>query len=231
MDVQRPALAISPPAPNHGRMQTELTELTRRLDNLIRIGTVSAIDLTGTIPLCRVLSGNLETDWLVWAVARAGSARSSHAPSLGEQVIVLSPSGELGAGLVIACLNSDAYPTPDHHPTRHRTVYPDGAVMEYDPETGGLLASGIRTAHIVAATRVVIDCPETEVTGNLSVQGHTRVVGVLTYQGGLTNDGSSSGATIHGPVVQTGGELSSNGVVLHRHIHPGDSGGETGAPR
>lgn len=212
-------------------MQTELTELTRRLDNLIRIGTVSAIDLSGTIPLCRVLSGNLETDWLVWAVARAGSARSSHAPSLGEQVIVLSPSGELGAGLVIACLNSDHFPAPDHHPTRNRTVYPDGAVIEYDPDTGGLLASGMQTAHIVAATRVVIDCPATDLTGNLSVQGDCRVDGVLTYQGGLNNEGSSSGATIHGPLVQTGGELSSNGIVLDHHVHPGDSGGTTGAPR
>ncbi|ELN3757925.1 phage baseplate protein, partial [Escherichia coli] len=28
----------------------------------------------------------------------------------------------------------------------------------------------------------------------------------------------------------TGGELSSNGKVLHTHKHPGDSGGTTGSP-
>ncbi|EHW7704598.1 phage baseplate assembly protein V, partial [Escherichia coli] len=38
------------------------------------------------------------------------------------------------------------------------------------------------------------------------------------------------GGTMHGNIEHTGGELSSNGKVLHTHKHPGDSGGTTGSP-
>jgi len=54
----------------------------------------------------------------------------------------------------------------------------------------------------------------------------------LTYQGGLNNNGSSSGATINGPITHNGGDLSSNGVVVHSHHHSGvqTGSGETGDP-
>ncbi len=35
---------------------------------------------------------------------------------------------------------------------------------------------------------------------------------------------------LRGNIEHTGGELSSNGKVLHTHKHPGDSGGTTGSP-
>ena len=38
------------------------------------------------------------------------------------------------------------------------------------------------------------------------------------------------GGTMRGNIEHTGGELSSNGKVLHTHKHPGDSGGTTGGP-
>ncbi|HBI9837438.1 TPA: phage baseplate assembly protein V, partial [Escherichia coli] len=38
------------------------------------------------------------------------------------------------------------------------------------------------------------------------------------------------GGTMRGNIEHTGGELSSNGKVLHTHKHPGDSGGKTGSP-
>ncbi len=38
------------------------------------------------------------------------------------------------------------------------------------------------------------------------------------------------GGTMRGNIEHTGGELSSNGKVLHTHKHPGDSGGTTGSP-
>jgi phage baseplate assembly protein gpV len=40
----------------------------------------------------------------------------------------------------------------------------------------------------------------------------------------------TKGGTMKGDVTHTGGNLSSNGKVLHKHKHPGDSGGQTGEP-
>lgn len=211
-------------------MNAEIIDLLRRLENMIRIGTIIDVDLSGEIPLYRVKTGELVTDWIAAAVQRAGTAKKSHAYTDGEQVVLLSPSGDLGAAMISHALNSDSNPTPDHHETRDRTTYPDGAVIEYDPESGALHATGIKTATVQASTLVTIDCPESKFTGNVEISGNALVKQILTYQGGLNNNGSSSGATINGPITHTGGDLTSNGIVVHKHKHPDAHGGETGEP-
>lgn len=211
-------------------MNEDLIDLLRRLENLIRIGTIIDVDLSGEIPLYRVKTGELETDWIAATTQRAGTAKKSHAYTIGEQVVLMAPSGDMGAAMISHALNSDDNPSPDNHPTRDRTVYPDGAVIEYDPETSALNVTGIKTAVIQVSTHITFDCPESTFTGDVTIDGNAQVTGTLTYQGGLNNTGSSSGATIHGPITHSGGELTSNNVVLHTHKHPDAHGGETGAP-
>lgn len=211
-------------------MNEDIIDLLRRLENLIRIGIIIDVDLAGEIPLYRVKTGKNETDWIAATTQRAGTAKKSHPYTKGEQVVLMAPSGDIGAAMISHALNSDDNPSPDNHPTRDRTVYPDGAVIEYDPETSALNVTGIKTAVIQASTHITFDCPESTFTGNVMIDGNAQVTGTLTYQGGLNNTGSSSGATIHGPITHSGGELTSNNVVLHTHKHPDAHGGETGAP-
>ena len=87
-----------------------IIEIQRLLRNLIRIGTVSAINLKDG--LCRVDTGKNTTDWLHWLSARAGKTRSWNAPSVGEQVLVLCLGGELDTGFVMPGIFSDANPAP-----------------------------------------------------------------------------------------------------------------------
>lgn len=200
-------------------MNAEIIDLMRRLENMIRIGTIIDVDVSGEIPHYRVKTGELETDWIAAAVQRAGTSKKSHPYTNGEQVLLISPSGDLGAAIISHALNSEANPSPDNHPTRDRTTYPDGAVIDYDPSTGALDVTGIKTANIQAGVLVTIDCPKTKFTGDVDIEGNAKVQKVLSYLGGLNNDGSGAGATIHGPFIQDGGDLSSNGVVLDKHHH------------
>lgn len=213
-------------------MNEDLIDLLRRLENLIRIGTIIDVDLSGEIPLYRVKTGELETDWIAATTQRAGTAKKSHAYTKGEQVVLMAPSGDMGAAMISHALNSDVNPYPDNHPTRDRTVYPDGAIIEYDPSSGALDVTGIQRITIQAGVLVTIDCPESKFTGNVEIDGNALVKQVLTYKGGLTNAGSSSGATINGPLTHTGGDLSSNGIVVHSHHHNGVESGsaESGDP-
>lgn len=211
-------------------MNEDMIDLLRRLENLIRIGTIIDVDLSGEIPLYRVKTGKNETDWIAATTQRAGTAKKSHAYTKGEQVVLMAPSGDMGAAMVSHALNSDANPAPDNHPTRDRTVYPDGAVIEYDPESGELKAEGIKTATIQASVLVTIDSPESKFTGNVEIDGNALVKKTLTYQGGLNNNGSSSGATIKGTINHSDGDLISNGITVHKHKHPDAHGGETGEP-
>ena len=99
----------------------------------------------------------------------------------------------------------------------------------YEPETSALTVSGIKTASVTASdsvtatvpvvmvkasTRITLDTPEVVCTNRL-------ITGTLEVQ---------KGGTMRGNIEHTGGELSSNGKVLHTHKHPGDSGGTTGGP-
>jgi len=197
-------------------MQThdQLIELLTRLENLIRLGTVAEVDLTVSPPLCRVQTGGLLTDWRPWISQRAGSARTSWPPTVGEQVILFSPSGELTAALVLPALYSDAHPAPDNHPTRHRTTYPDGAVIEYDPEAGALKVSGVKTATVQAAVCVTLNTPSTVLAGDLQVAGKASIGGTLATGGKLTTPAASVG-----------------GIEFGTHKHAEHDGGVTGGPQ
>ena len=105
--------------------------------------------------------------------------------------------------------------------------YPDGAVITYNHTSGHLSVQGIQTLTIEAGTHVTLDAPATTVTGTLTVQG------LLTYQAGLAGTGGGAGTTISGSITQTGGTLSSNGIVLATHTHGGvrAGGDSTGGPQ
>jgi phage baseplate assembly protein V len=111
-------------------MNFDFSELDRRLSNLIRIGEVSEADYEKA--LVRVSCDDLTTDWLPWLTRRAGGDIDWWAPEVGEQVIVLAPSGLIEAAIVIPALYSDARPEPRNSPEKRFVRFADGATFEYD---------------------------------------------------------------------------------------------------
>ena len=208
-------------------MNIQLNEIMRLMRNVVRTGVVVETDLdTGR---CRVQTGGIITDWLQWLTQRAGRSRTWWAPSLGEQVLILAVGGELDTAFVLPGIFSDDHPAPSASADALHIAFPDGAVIEYEPETSALTVSGIKTADVTAsesitatvpvvlvkaAERITLDTPEVICTNKL-------ITGSLEVQ---------KGGQMRGDITNTGGSLSSNGKVLHTHKHPGDSGGTTGAP-
>ncbi|WP_312632004.1 phage baseplate assembly protein V [Pantoea piersonii] len=196
-------------------MNEHISEILRLLRNLIRIGTVSAVDPQSG--RCRVRSGDNETGWLPWLSARAGRSRAWSAPSVGEQVLVLSLGGELNTGFILPGIFSDSHPAPSASADALHWSFPDGAAIEYEPQNGALKASGIQSARIQAATSIVFDAPLVECTTKLK----TATLEV------------TGGGTLQGTVTHSGGSLSSNGIVVDGHQHGGvKSGGDlSGGPQ
>lgn len=150
-------------------MQPTPTELKRLIDNLIRIGTVTAVR-SGE---CRVKTGDITTNWRPYTTERAGANRTRHRLSLGEQVILLSVSGDLRNAYIVGRLNADQFPEPldeDDNPDLDHTEYADGAVIEYNPATGALNATGIKQANITASVSVTLDTPKTICTNLLQAK-------------------------------------------------------------
>ncbi|WP_263620773.1 phage baseplate assembly protein V [Klebsiella quasipneumoniae] len=194
---------------------------------MIRTGVVVETDLdTGR---CRVQTGGIYTDWLQWLTHRAGRSRTWWAPSVGEQVMILAVGGELDTAFVLPGIYSDDNPAPSVSADACHVEFPDGAAMSYEPETGALTVTGIKTADVTASDSVAVSVPV------VLVKAETRII-LDTPEVVCTNKLTTGtlevkkGGKMSGDIEHSGGSLSSNGKVLHTHKHPGDSGGETGEP-
>lgn len=205
--------------------ETLLADLARRVANMIRAGRIAEVDHAG--PRVRVQSGDILTGWLPWQTHRAGNTRTWNPPTVGEQVMILSPSGEPAAGMVIPAFYCQDHPAPSSSQDTHVTEYPDGATISYNHASGALAASGIQTGTIQAAVSVTLDTPLTHCTGKLTVDD------LLSYGNGIAGTGGSNNNTITGDLTHSGGSLSSNGIVLDTHTHTGvqPGGGSTGGPQ
>lgn len=205
-------------------MPPELVELSRQLANLIRLGHVAEVDHAAA--RIRVQTGGLLSTWIPWVTPRAGFTRVWNPPTVGEQVLILSPSGELAAGVALSGLYQSAHPAPSDSPTLHRTTFPDGAVIEYDHDSHHLDVSGIATAAIHADISITLDAPMTYVTGQLDVTN------LITYHNGIAGTGGSHGNHVTGSINVVAGDITADSISLKTHVHSGvqSGGSNTGAP-
>lgn len=193
-----------------------LQEIARAIRNLIRTGIVTEVDLDEG--LCRVQTSGIETTWLNWLTSRAGRSRVWWAPSVGEQVLLLAIGGELDTAFVLPGIFSDDHPAPSASPDAFHVSFPDGAVIEYEPQNSALTVSGIKTADVTASdsitatvplvlvkasTRITLDTPEVVCTNKLTT-------GTLEVQ---------KGGKMTGNIEHTGGKFISNGVQVDDHAH------------
>jgi phage baseplate assembly protein V len=151
----------------------ELTELHRRLANMIRFGCVVATDYGGAVPRVKVATGELETAWLPLITPRAGKDSSTWLLDIDEQVVVLSPSGELAQGVVLGSMHQQRFPSLADSVDQHCTQYRDGAIINYNNKIHHLdvsLPSGA-TINILAEGGLTISGDVT-IHGNLQASGH-----------------------------------------------------------
>jgi len=180
-------------------MEFSLAELSRKLANLIRFGLVAEADYQAA--RVRVRCGELTTEWLPWLTARAAAEASWWAPRVGEQVILLSPSGDPAQAVALPALYLDPIPfdSADRRPDLHQVRYADGAEISYDEST-----------HTLSATLPfggIVD---------LIASGGVNIVGPVTVEGTITaTDDITSGGTVAGAVVTSQGNVQAGGDVIY----------------
>lgn len=192
----------------------------------MQFGTVSAVDeashsLRVKIPVL----DDMETDWLPMATPAAGGNRFYSLPDVGELVVcLLDVRGENGCIIGAIYNAADKPPVSDQNKWVKR--FTNGTVISHDRGSGEVVVETPGKVKIKAAQKVDIQSPETEITGNATVNG------LLTYTAGLAagNAGGGEAAKITGNVI-IDGELIINGINIGKHIHDGDSGGQTGEPK
>lgn len=183
-------------------------ETQRRLHNIATIGTVIKIDADKA--LMRLAVGDNETDWVNIPTIAAGAISVWRCPSMGEQYLLVSPSGELANAIPVISLYSDHHPSPSTDPNEIRIRYNDTDFCSIDVVNSQL------TMHISqitnqAATSIVWDTPTATVTGDLQVEGSINC----------------------GKSITAAEEVTASGIDLTTHTHGGVKSGasNTGQPQ
>lgn len=178
-----------------------VTELQRRLANVVKAGTVEECDFAKA--RVRVRFGEIITAWLPMCGQRAGGVKVWSPLTVGEQVIVLSPSGDLSTGLVMPGTYSDANPSPGDAGDQFRIEFPDGAKLFYDTEGGTLNFESPATVKIKApsieleADGIIFKGPVTQTGGDITSDSDViaSTVSLKTHK----HTGVESGSNDSGP--------------------------------
>lgn len=173
----------------------QIAELNRRLANLIQLGSVSELDLSGTIPKAKVVIGEIITPFLPVVTQRAGEDVTWWSLDLNEQVLVFCPSGNLSLGIIVGAINQKRFSAPKNTKELVYTRYSDGAESQYDKE-----------AH-----KISIILPSGGTTELIS-DGGVKIVGDVEVEGSVKASGD---ITDHTRSMQSGREL------FNSHFHEG----------
>ncbi|WP_313073403.1 phage baseplate assembly protein V [Melaminivora sp.] len=185
-------------------------EATRRLENIARLGTVAAVRHAAPAR-CRVKLGGNTTGWLPWLAGRAGGQQGCTwwPPAVGEQCLVISPGGDLGQGLVLLGVYSDAMDAPADEPGVDRIQWSANNWAEY--------REGRRTIHLDRAIRL-------EVGDGCSIAMEPDSITL-----------SAGGATVHigGGKVTSNVDVIADGIslMLHKHGKVRSGADLSGAPQ
>lgn len=209
-------------------MSYALAQMDRILANLIKIGRIDSVDFDAGVAAVD-FDGEL-VEGLEWAKIRAGADRSWNGGyTKGEQVLVLSPSGDLSQGFIIGSISQDKFPHAGNSQSP-KHIFEDGTIIEYDKTSRTLLIDALtssghvviqcKSAQIRAESTITLDAPSTICTGNLTVAKS------------LSMGAGGGNATLKGDVAMSGGSLTHNGKNIgdgHKHdgvqTGSGNSGG------
>lgn len=204
-------------------------DANRRLENIVRFGTIKTINPSKPIPRVIVNLGDIETPEIRCLNIRSGADSTWDMPSENEECVVISPCGDIGpTSFVLYGFYNDDHPAPSDDLNKKIRMFADGCVIAYDiaaHHLSAVLPSG-GTAVLTADGGVTVN-GDTTINGNLQVNGSTAMTGNNTVGGSQLVQGSSHSSG----TFSSDGDVTASGISLTGHTHPGDSGGTTGGPK
>lgn len=175
---------------------------------LIRLGRITSVTLSP--PRCQVRYGDpdddeaeTETPPIRWLNGRAGKTRRWSPPSVGEEVVLLSPDGQVGNAVALCGLSNDDAPPPSEQDLEW-TEFEDGAKISYDPASHALVAE----LPDGSSARIVAD--------ELTIVGDVKIEGKLDVTGKVTSDDDVVAGSI--------------ALKTHKHLGVATGSGQSGVP-
>jgi len=193
-----------------------IADLHRLISNLVRIGEV--IELQASPLAARVKIGDNETDWISVSHQRAGQTNDFDPPAIGEQVVLLCPSGDMGQAIIIASIHSESFDQPSSSLSEFTRTFADGTRISYNSETHKLLIDAKADVAISATSNLIV---HTEGDASITVDGNAEV----SAGGNITADASKI-ALNGGAGVVTGNHICAFTGSPHSHCSSTVTAGE-----
>ena len=185
---------------------SEIEELRRRLNNMIRIGVVTEVD---DPPVkIKVQHGQLKTPFIRW-LTMAGETAEYRCPTIGEQCLILNFAAGDNSSQTVALMGlfSDSFPLPFEAQSIHTTKYKDGTTISYDHEAHTLnVTMSAGSATFVVPDSVTFDTPLLACTGEITAeQNITSQAEVIDHTSSMQDMRDKYNAHNHGKSVSPPG--------------------------
>lgn len=167
-------------------------EHDRMIAALVKQCYVVAVDLTASPPAVRVSDGEWVSAWVRWHSQAAGKARHWRAPSLGEQGILFSPSGQAADGTFVPGLYGNAGAPADNRDHVEVWRFDDGGSLIYDwaAKTYTItLPTGTVLVKVGGSTFSVTDNAINGEAGQINLKGVVNIDGPLNTTGDIFSAG------------------------------------------
>jgi len=139
--------------------------------------------------------GDWTSAWVRWHAQAAGKARHWRAPSMGEQGVLVSPSGEPAQGTFVPGLYGNAGPPPDNRDHVEVWRFDDGGSLVYDWAANSYtikLPTGTVNIEVGSSKAVITDAAInaesaaiTAKAATITLQGAVEIVGPLRVTGDI----------------------------------------------
>jgi phage baseplate assembly protein V len=180
---------------------------------LIRLGTV--IEVTLSPPRCRVRYGDpegddaeTETPPIRWLSGRAGKTKKWSPPSVGEEVLLLAPDGQVGNAVALTGLVNDQNPAPSDQDLEI-WEFEDGAKISYDPVAHALVA------QLPAESSARLEAKTITLVGDVTVEGKMHVTEDAQFDAKVTATGK----------ITSNDDVVAGNIALKAHKHSGVTAG------
>lgn len=184
--------------------QDNPSDTDRTIGDLLRPGKIESVDLQAGKAV--VSFGEQTTPPIDWLM-NVGDTTIWIPPTVGQQVMVLTPEGDAEQAVILNGLPSSMF-APLFLELKNAIRFSDGAQVTYDPEASQL--------DVETPGKVSITAP-----GGVTITADTRIVGKLDVTGDISTPQKVTGQT---DVIFAG-----RSAVGHKHTG-GTISGQTGAP-
>lgn len=168
---------------------SRVTDVERRMDGMVRHGKVTDVDpkkQRARIEIGERDGQPLKSAWLPYAQI-AGAYKSHRPPTVGQQMSMFAPNGEVRQGVLMPMTWSDQNQSPSEKGDEHVTTYGDLKIVEKAQQLLQAIGDAVSIdmtsgAMTLKSPQIILDCSDIRLGGSgasrpLALQGSVDTAG------------------------------------------------------